>query len=655
MSSSPKLAYRPEIDGLRAIAVLAVVFYHAGLGCPGGYVGVDVFFVISGFLITSLILRDFKNGSFSLVEFWERRARRILPAISVCVAVTLLAGWFLLLPADLEKLAASALAQCGFVANIYFWRTTNYFGGENIEKPLLHTWSLAVEEQFYFILPIVLLFIFAIPSLRKPRVLVGIFIAMFVVSFGVSVWGVKNQPHATFFLLPTRAWELLCGSLVAALPLSRLSSRWLVEGVSWLGVAGIALPIAFYSESTQFPGLAALPPCLGTAAILWVNRPGLQATTSAQLLSLSPVRFIGLISYSLYLWHWPILAFANYWKTREFSTEFRWLLIGASLILAALSWRWIETPFRRRQICQTQKGIFTFTGVATAGLLIFSGWLVMGKGMPNRLPADARAMLDAADRRALAREGPNAKPEFPTPDVILSGDLPEIGDLSKASTTPDFLVWGDSHAKVALPAFDAFAKENHLLGKSLVVYSTPPLFADARKLKFAALNAESIADAAIEYVSSRKIKDVYLVGYWALYQRVMGSKYLESAISETISRLQKTGAKVWVIQDVPSYDVDILKLLIRDKFPGWPGSFTSAGTVSAHIEKNSVLYELAAQNKGAAFLDPAPLMLAPKGQGYRISESGVPFYYDANHLTSRGALTFLLPLLKSKGQANFVE
>jgi peptidoglycan/LPS O-acetylase OafA/YrhL len=262
--------YRPEIDGLRAIAILTVVFYHVGLGCPGGYIGVDVFFVISGYLISSLILREMREGTFSLAGFWERRVRRIFPALAACVMATLVAGWFLLLPEDLENLGKSTVAQTLLAANIYFWRTTNYFASANEAKPLLHTWSLAVEEQFYLLFPLLLLACFRFPALRRPRTLVILILLGLVGSLSVAVWGVKHQPYATFFLLPTRAWELLCGVLVAALPVSAIpTSRLVRESASWLGLAAILLPVWLYGETTPFPGLAALPPCLGTALFIW--------------------------------------------------------------------------------------------------------------------------------------------------------------------------------------------------------------------------------------------------------------------------------------------------------------------------------------------------------------------------------------------------
>jgi peptidoglycan/LPS O-acetylase OafA/YrhL len=262
--------YRPEIDGLRAIAVMAVVLFHAGLGVTGGFIGVDVFFVISGFLITSLIFKDLEAGKFSFTNFWERRARRIIPASVAMVFAVLIAGWFLLLPSDYAALGKSAAMHAAFAANFYFWRSTNYFSGPADELPLLHTWSLAVEEQFYLFVPLLLAGLFRLPKLRSRRVLLLLFGIGFVISLALSIIAVPRMPAAAFYLLPTRAWELLAGSIIAILPTVSLS-RPLRELLCWTGFALILIPCFLYTKQTPFPGLAALPPCLGTALFIWVS------------------------------------------------------------------------------------------------------------------------------------------------------------------------------------------------------------------------------------------------------------------------------------------------------------------------------------------------------------------------------------------------
>ena len=337
--------YRPEIDGLRAIAVMAVVLFHAGLGVSGGFIGVDVFFVISGFLITSLIIKDLEAGKFTLANFWERRARRIIPAAVVLVFVVLAAGWFLLLPSDYAALGKSAAWHAAFAANIYFWRNTNYFASAAEEQPLLHTWSLAVEEQFYLIVPLLLLALFRFPYFRSRGLLLALFLIGFAFSLALSIVVVPRMPAVAFYLLPTRAWELLAGSIIAILPAASLSRIWR-EILCGIALITIVVPCFIYTKETPFPGLAALPPCLGTALFIWASGP---ASTSIQnstfniqnLLAARPVVFIGLISYSLYLWHWPLFAFSTYWALDPLSLPYRLCLVAASFVLAILSWRFV--------------------------------------------------------------------------------------------------------------------------------------------------------------------------------------------------------------------------------------------------------------------------------------------------------------------------
>jgi peptidoglycan/LPS O-acetylase OafA/YrhL len=375
--------YRPEIDGLRAIAVSVVVLYHAGLGAPGGFVGVDVFFVISGFLITSLIVKDLEAGTFTLAGFWERRIRRIIPALACVVLATLLAGWFMLLPNDFAELGRSAVYLGLFSANIYFWRSSGYFDGAAEQKPLLHTWSLAVEEQFYLVFPLLLVGLFAIPLLRRRGGLLSLFGLGILVSLGASAWGVILRPDATFYLLPTRAWELLLGAAVALIPVPASAGDGVFAGrialtnnfrelLSSAALLGIILPSWHYTSDTPFPGIAALPPCLSTALFIWVT--GVCSAESrvplvARALSVRPLVFVGLISYSLYLWHWPLIAFSNYASMKPPSAGERWLLVVASVLLAALSWRLVEQPFRTRRLCKSRRSIFAMGGLAMGCIL----------------------------------------------------------------------------------------------------------------------------------------------------------------------------------------------------------------------------------------------------------------------------------------------
>ena len=759
------LNYRPDIDGLRAIAVLSVVFYHAGLGFPGGYVGVDVFFVISGYLITALIVKDLERGSFSMANFWERRIRRIFPALAAMVAVTCVAGWFLLLPEDLAKLGSSVIAQSLLVSNFYFWRTTNYFGGANEEKPLLHTWSLAVEEQFYLIFPIALMAIWAFFNYRlkkigttndtkghetrevnfttiehggrcekeQPKVgpkgegvgtseskdtectevkaglrlagqagaafsnpstselardsensslnrsaigpasplaaglssldseapatspigdtrrwaLFWIFAAVALLSFGISIWGVKAQPFATFFLLPTRAWELLVGSMLAVLPATVvIRSAALRELLCVVGLAGIFLPVFFYGEQTPFPGLTALPPCLGTAVLIWANTTPASCVPNqsrfASALSWLPIVFIGLISYSLYLWHWPVICFSSYWAVSEFTAVEKWGIILASFLFAAASWKFVETPFRKKGNSMPAKApILAFVSISfILGAVGF--FFDAEEGVPSRLPEQARQILNEVKERQQRRVENRTHSGNSLSDLI-NDTLPRLNPES--SDSPQFLVWGDSHAKVAEHAFKEIAIEKGIQGVSAVFYSTPPVFGWKKNTKFGAVNPDEVAKHVAEYIVQNNIKDVFIIAYWKLYFENQPEPLVHDALIQTCEMLSETGVNIWLMLDVPVHDIDVPKILTRQYIVPFLEDSIKSLTIQEHKQNNAALYSFRTPSSRVNILDPSSNLLDDSQSKYLISKNGVPLYYDNNHLTKNGAIISFIPEL----------
>jgi len=359
------LKYRADIDGLRSLAIIPVVLFHAGFSSfSGGYVGVDVFFVISGYLITSIILREQATGGFRLSEFWARRARRILPAMLFVIAAVLIAGWFFLAPIDYQDLGRTARYQAFLSSNIYFWKSAGYFDTASELKPLLHMWSLAVEEQFYLIFPFVCLAC-SLPFLKKRRI--WVFLTIAVASFAYSAWFIDEKPDTIFFLSHARAWELLAGSILASLMFDcRTSiSSLLANILALLGLSLILGSVFFYTPNDIFPGIAALPTVLGTVLLIFSNT---QKTWVSALLSSPPLVAIGLISYSLYLWHWPLFAYSNYMSLKEPDIQQRLLLLCASFILAYASWRWIENPIRKMPFFKTNKRALWATAVPQFGI-----------------------------------------------------------------------------------------------------------------------------------------------------------------------------------------------------------------------------------------------------------------------------------------------
>ncbi len=372
-------AYRPEIDGLRAVAVLPVLLYHAGVdGFRGGFVGVDVFFVISGYLVTRLILAD--GDTFSLPAFYERRVRRLFPALAVVLGVSSGAAWWWLLPADLAAYSRSLLAVLGLVANVHLWRTTgDYFARPAESMPLLHTWSLAVEEQFYLLYPASLVLTRRFGSARQGGLIAGAAVA----SLAIAVWASTHRPVAGFFLLPTRGWELALGALVAwheprlagwvDAP-ARVRRRVMV---GWAGVGLIGLALAALSAASGVPGAAALLPTVGTALVLVAARPGEGA---GRLLAWPPVVGLGLISYSAYLWHQPLLAFLRATADAPPGPAARVGTCAVAVALAWVTWRLIERPWRdrartprRRLIVATGLAVAALAAVGVAGMVTRGG------------------------------------------------------------------------------------------------------------------------------------------------------------------------------------------------------------------------------------------------------------------------------------------
>lgn len=338
------MKYRAEIDGLRAIAILPVVFFHAGFShFGGGFVGVDVFFVISGFLITRILIDELDTNQFSIVRFYERRARRILPALFVVVALCIPAAWVWLPPSEMKKFSDSLVSVAAFSSNILFWRQSGYFDTAAELKPLLHTWSLAVEEQYYIAFPAFLMLAYRIGK----RVIPPALIALFILSLCLAEAVVYQKPSAAFFLLPTRGWELLLGALCTLYQRNGHETGVRAANiVSAVGLGMIGLAVFTFDRSTPTPSLYTLLPTLGTALVLLYARNG---TATGSLLSNPLIVGIGLISYSTYLWHQPILVFLRYATPGPVGLSVKWLAIMAIFCLGYLSWRYIETPFRNRQ------------------------------------------------------------------------------------------------------------------------------------------------------------------------------------------------------------------------------------------------------------------------------------------------------------------
>lgn len=389
------MQYRAEVDGLRAIAVIPVILFHAGApGFAGGYVGVDIFFVISGYLITSIIMKDVERQRFSLVDFYERRARRIMPALAVVVACSSVAAYLLMPPNYLTQYAQSVVAVMLFAANIYFYLTTNYFATEADEKPLLHTWSLGVEEQFYVFFP---LLIMALVPLGR-RFLYGAMIALAIVSLGFAhLLLAKGELAANFFLIFSRTWELVLGALVALMPVAALTRNGGVnQTLSFAGLLAIIYAIAVFDVNTPFPSVYALVPVVGACLLVLFAQPG---TWAWRLLSQRFLVGIGLISYSLYLWHQPLFSFLRLkWIGEPPAVAFA-LAIVLTFVLAYLSWKYVEQVFRDRNR-YSRKAIFAGSAAFLSTFIVIGLTGHLTKGFNARADVDYSASIRPSPKRS---------------------------------------------------------------------------------------------------------------------------------------------------------------------------------------------------------------------------------------------------------------
>lgn len=612
--------YRPEVDGLRAVAVVMVLIFHTDLGFSGGFVGVDVFFVISGFLITGLILKEQQSRQFKISNFWIRRIRRIAPA-STFMAASVLVGGLLFLPPDYKDLAKSMVAQQLTVSNFYFLRHGGYFDGPSELKPLLHTWSLAVEEQFYFAYPIVLVGLRRLPEKWSAPILLTVCLASLV----LSEWAVRTHPGVAFYLLPARAWELLVGALICFAP---SASRWndkILGLLSWLGMLAIVVPGVTFSSRMPFPGLAALIPCGGAALLIYANSAEL--TGLGRILALKPLVFIGLISYSLYLWHWPILVWLRYNSDSKLGLWECLCALSLSFILAWFSWRYVETPFRQGQLLKTGRSLVTAMIVSTASLIAASGLVVQTDGLMARYDSQTRRVLTTMKQQEFAHNVSEA-------DVV-SGQLPTFGAPGRA---PRILVWGDSHAMSIIAALDRSCRQRGIGGAQATYKSTLPLLNFPNQIETAA--PITFGDCVIEYIERNHIKIVVMAGYW---QRAAKSELFVPCLTRTIDTLRAKGCSIVVVRDVPnqrsSPQQQITKALrtgtdLSQLGPKLHDHRQFQATADAAL--------LALKPKGVIVLDPT-MFLVDNEDRCRLVMDGDCLYWDSHHVTESGALR-LIPM-----------
>ena len=668
---NPAIAYRPEIDGLRAVAVLPVILFHSGLHVfSGGFVGVDVFFVISGYLITSIILAEMMAGTFSIVTFYERRARRILPSLFVMMLVSLPLAWLILDPPDFKYFSKSLVAVPLFSSNLLFWLESGYFDAAAELKPLLHTWTLAVEEQYYVFFPLILMLFWKLGRASIVALLaIGASASLIAAQVGAS-----QASSGSFYLLHARAWELLVGSFVAFYfswrPRAAEAHGAVNQIACAVGLALIVYAVFAFDSSTPFPGLNALVPTMGAALIIVFCT---SRTWVGQLLSSRAFVFIGLISYSAYLWHQPVFAFARNASLVAPAPAVMLGLTGLSLVLAWLSWRFVERAFRdRKQVSRAQ--IFRFGALAS---VLFIGLGLTGfvnNGFANRFHVDPAVMS-----------------AFDDPDIRASCDVNYDGNgwgidfcffgTPKAQATAQVAVFGDSHSEALLPAFDSAGKRLGVSIAHLGVGGCPPLLGvDVVVGNYGPGACANLAQRQYDYVKRNGIKKVILVSRWTLYtdgdydhERLTGyflvnhdsqarSKaasraVFAKALEHTIDAYRALGTEVMVVAQVPQQLANPKNLyyrLARDGSESDAQKLATVDALSVSLEKHQQLqqftrglFERDAQQGRIQLVSLDDALC--RGQSCLIGDQD-SWYKDYNHLSAKGVAMVSADIGRMLGQ-----
>lgn len=635
------MKHRPDIDGLRAIAVVPVVLFHAGVRhVAGGYIGVDVFFVISGFLITGILMEDIRKDRFSIANFYERRARRILPALFTVLLFSSIAAYKLLLPNDAYDYGRSLIATLLFASNIAFSRQMGYFDGPSEMKPLLHTWSLAVEEQFYIVYP---LFLFLVTRFFRKRYTLAIG-GMLFLSLGYSIWHVNTHPTTSFYLATTRAWELLIGGILAVQGIPKLHNKL---SANLLGIAGmglIAYGVFAFSSATPFPGVNALYPCVGAALIIYC---GMEADTLiGRMLSLKPVVFVGLISYSLYLWHWVIIVFAKHYLGRPLVGLEKIAVIVAAFLIASLTWKFVENPFRGRGAIGTR--VWIFSGAAAIAMLfvVFGGLALATDGFPSRFSGEARFLINSRDDFWKRRDACDEK----------------ICRVGNADAPESFILWGDSHAGALAPAFEHLAQADHLAGVVAFHSGCAPLL-QLKRYGAQAVDCTDFGNSVVDYIKAHHIKNVFLHSRWGLYTEAVRPEQgvpllltpdlrpeenyavFAQLVHSTLKELHDLDLNVVIIASVPEVGTNVPETLARDAISGKP--------VALDLPRDQFMkrQERAFQVLRRAADEYSDQIVYPHEALCATSECSVvnnqyPLYSDDDHLSVHGAL-YLTPMFET--------
>jgi peptidoglycan/LPS O-acetylase OafA/YrhL len=663
--------YRTDIDGLRAFAVIAVLLYHSGIpGFEGGFIGVDIFFVISGFLISNTLLKNIDNTEFFLKDFYIRRIRRIIPPLFVIKIFVITVGVCIYDSKTFEALGKSVISSSIFLSNVYFWRTTGYFESEVYKNPLIHTWSLSLEEQFYLLFP---LFLILINKYFKTK-LVTIIILLITSSFIINLFGVKYYPSATYYLLPTRVWELLIGTILSFKILPSSNNKIVKNTLFTIGISLLISSVNLINEHTMFPGYIVLLPILGVSIII---QNGINYTSSFQsILKTKIFIFIGKISYHLYLWHWPIISFYKYLKVTAWTNDDGFICILITLIMAYLTWRTIELPIKKCEYKKISKKYIALTICMILLLPILLGFLIVWyNGMPNRVkPKVTKIVNDASVDEHW--EVQNIW-EVNNSNGLFKTNPPIVGE---PETSPSFALIGDSHARALIPAYAKLSQLKHLSGYMITMSSTPPIIGTTiiSTVNDNGINEHRYNYSVLQFLKNNiQIKTVVLAARWGSYinghwkekketpsysifydnqnNKIENERGLELGTEAFIDSLIKLKKRIVILTSVPEIGYDV------------PSIYWSSSILPSLIDFNEIrptkneyherenkankILEKIANNKRLELIHIENVFYDHSNKAILMNKGKI-LYRDNNHLSKDGSIFLTNILYRSLNSKN---
>jgi peptidoglycan/LPS O-acetylase OafA/YrhL len=625
VATKKKVAYRADIDGLRAVAVALVVLSHLGIPhMVGGFVGVDIFFVISGYLITGNIAREIASGKFSILNFYERRFRRIVPALlGVLIATTVLA-YLVFLPQELVRYAQSLLAALFSYSNLYFYsRNLGYFS-VTYSNILLHTWSLGVEEQFYLFIPVCM--VLAATRTNGMRWMTGVAASA---SFFLAAYMAFRNRDLAFYMPYTRAWELLFGSFLALGMLPLPKSRWVREAMTASSLLLIAICALLYKATTPFPGITALLPCTAALMLIMVGEQG--RTSLNGFLSWRPIAFVGTISYSLYLWHWPLVVMVKLgvvYGIRAGTVAGDAFVVVASLILAALSWRFIEQPFRSGQFKRlSQRKVFALAGACAAIFSVVAVIIQFKHGFPSRFPLEARQISTYMD----------VLPKMQTGTCFIEtgfADFNKAACLNKVTHQKNVLLFGDSHAAALWWGLKENLPSMNILQATLA--ACPPTFGSYRRSGCSQMRRYIYET----YLPQNRVDAVILSQRWTSIEDL-------KPLLPGLDWLRDRGIPVFVIGPVPEYTAPLpflLALGIRWHDSGLASRNRIAEMQQLDGELSSRLHD----KPGVTYASVWQAVCSQQACAeYAGRSEKVPLLADVDHLTNEASIDVIRKLQQS--------